>query len=365
MSSDYAHLRVYLDVRRVNRRREFDVTRVVGYTRVSSDEQARSGLGLEGQRAAIEAEVARRGWTLVEVYEDAGYSGTLPAERRPGLRAALDAVESRTAGTLLIYKFDRLTRSLKVFATVVEQASKEGWNLVSLDLGVDLSTPPGQLVATNLTSTNVYERQVIAERTRAALAAKRARGERLGRRTTPDAVLQQIVEDRGAGHSCAAIARALNQAGVPTSRGGARWHARTVWGVLGSLAVPGLAVELRDRLVHEAPVVKLLPHVVQAVVDLRATSPSQVALELAPPPSTGDRRWDALVAGVAEQEARRAGVPVPEWTREPTRSLGRPWYPHASKAAAERLQVRSVTPPEFLRRNVFLDPEKIEPRKVT
>ena len=72
-------------------KRTADPSTVVGYIRVSTDEQAESGLGLAAQRAAIEAEVARRGWTLIAVHEDAGVSGK-SLKGREGLSAALSEV---------------------------------------------------------------------------------------------------------------------------------------------------------------------------------------------------------------------------------------------------------------------------------
>src|SRR5215467_4612695 len=72
---------------------------VVGYVRVSTAEQADSGAGLEAQRAAISAEAERRGWRLVQVYEDAGASGK-SLNGRPGLQEALQAVETGEAEAL-------------------------------------------------------------------------------------------------------------------------------------------------------------------------------------------------------------------------------------------------------------------------
>ena len=124
-------------------RRPRSTPAVVGYVRVSTDEQATSGLGLDAQRVAIADECDRRGWELVEVFEDAGASGKSMAGR-PALQEALNAVRSHRAGALVVAKLDRLSRSLLDFAALMEDARKEGWALVILDLGVDTTTPSGR-----------------------------------------------------------------------------------------------------------------------------------------------------------------------------------------------------------------------------
>src|SRR4051794_28784928 len=85
---------------------------VIAYTRVSTEEQAASGAGLAAQRATIEAEAARRGWAIIDWHSDEGISGGKGIEDRPGLAAAVAAVESGKAGTLIAAKLDRLSRSV-------------------------------------------------------------------------------------------------------------------------------------------------------------------------------------------------------------------------------------------------------------
>ena len=208
----------------------------VGYIRCSTDEQADSGLGLDAQRAAIAAACKRKGWTLVEVHEDAGYSGK-SVDGRPGLAAALAAVESGQAAALVVAKLDRLSRSVRDAAQLLEQAQRRGWALVVLDVDVDTSTPSGELVVNVMASAAQWERRIIGGRTREALAAKRAQGVRLGRpRSLPDAIVRRVVEAHERGEGWSAIARALNDDGVPTAQGGARWYPSTVQAVHRSAA---------------------------------------------------------------------------------------------------------------------------------
>jgi DNA invertase Pin-like site-specific DNA recombinase len=203
------------------------MTEAIGYLRVSTDEQADSRAGLEAQRAAILAEAERRGWHLVEVIEDAGFSGK--DLNRPGIAAALDAMRRHRADTLVVAKLDRLSRSMLDFAALMDRASREHWALVALDLGVDTTTPAGEMMANVLATFAQFERRLIGQRTRDALAIKRASGTVLGRRRTmPDAVLARIRIERAEGRTLRAIADDLTADAIPTAQGGMRWYASTV-----------------------------------------------------------------------------------------------------------------------------------------
>jgi DNA invertase Pin-like site-specific DNA recombinase len=200
---------------------------VIGYVRVSTDEQRTSGAGLAAQRAAIEAECQRRGWTLVEVIEDAGYSAK--DLKRPGVQIALETLRRGEAGALVVAKLDRLSRSMLDFTAVMAKASKQSWALVALDCAVDTTTPAGEAMANVLATFAQFERRLIGQRTREALAAKRASGVRLGRPVSlPAALRERIAAERKAGRSLAAIADTLNEEQVPTAQGGRQWWPSTV-----------------------------------------------------------------------------------------------------------------------------------------
>jgi DNA invertase Pin-like site-specific DNA recombinase len=199
---------------------------------VSTDEQAVSGLGLAAQRAAIEAECARRGWTLLAVHEDALSGKTL---NRPGMATALAAVESGAASTIVVAKLDRLSRSLVDFASLMARAQTNHWNLVALDLGIDLATAAGEFMANVMASAAQWERRIIGQRTRDALAVKRSQGVRLGR---PQMVAAELVARIRAAHKAgtgwSALARQLNEEAVPTAHGGSKWYPSTVRAVVRS-----------------------------------------------------------------------------------------------------------------------------------
>jgi DNA invertase Pin-like site-specific DNA recombinase len=206
--------------------------RVVGYVRVSSEEQSSSGAGLEAQRRAITAECKRRGWRLVEVIEDAGFSAK--DLRRPGIKAALEVLEAGEAKALVAAKLDRLSRSMIDFTALMATATKQGWALVALDCAVDTTTPTGEAMANMLATFAQFERRLISQRTREALAVKKAQGVKLGRpRSLPPRVRTRIRRMRGRGMTLEAIARTLNDEGVPTAQGGKRWYASTVRAVAG------------------------------------------------------------------------------------------------------------------------------------
>jgi DNA invertase Pin-like site-specific DNA recombinase len=203
---------------------------VVGYTRVSTREQAESGAGLDAQAAAIRADVAQRRWNLVRICTDAGVSGT-SMKGRLGLAEALAAIERGDADTLMVAKLDRLSRSLVDFAALMASARRDGWNLVALDLGIDLSTPSGEFLASMMASAARWEARIISARTIDALAARRASGVILGRPAVlPASLGSRVRAERSAGLTFQAIADVLNAEAVPTAHGGKRWYPSTVRG---------------------------------------------------------------------------------------------------------------------------------------
>jgi DNA invertase Pin-like site-specific DNA recombinase len=200
--------------------------RVVGYIRVSTEEQGDSRAGLEAQEAAIRAEVERREWELVELYVDVASGKTL--RKRDNLGVALRALADGAADALVVAKLDRLSRSVLDFAGIMETAAAEGWSLVVIDLGVDTTTPNGELVANIMISMAQWERRIIGERTKSALAPGKARGTKVGRKSgVADETVRLIRVMRDAGSSWQKIADALTAEGVETGQGG-KWHAATV-----------------------------------------------------------------------------------------------------------------------------------------
>ncbi|MCK9876626.1 recombinase family protein [Frankia sp. Ag45/Mut15] len=210
------------------------ILRAIGYMRVSTDEQGDSGAGLAAQRAVVEAECARRGWTLVEVIEDVASGKTLD---RPGMTRALGLLDARQADVLIAAKVDRISRSTLDFATLLDRAQRSRWALNVLDIGADLTTPAGEMFAQIVAVIAQYERRLIGQRTRDALAIRKAAGVQLGTVfRIPGEVVFRIAADYAAGAGLTAIARNLTAEGIPTARGGTEWRASTVQAVIRRVA---------------------------------------------------------------------------------------------------------------------------------
>jgi len=215
-----------------------DQVRALGYIRVSTDEQVGSGLGLDAQRRVLQAEAERRGW-LLEVVVEEGRSGK--DLNRPALVAALERLDRRQADVLVVAKLDRLSRSVADFGGLLDRAGRRKWSVVCLDLGVDTTTPVGAFTSHVVSAAAEYERRLIGQRTRDALAEKRAQGVRLGGpQLLPLDVVRRIVTERAAGRSLPVIAAALAADEVPTARGGSRWYPSTIAAVLRSQAASAM-----------------------------------------------------------------------------------------------------------------------------
>lgn len=214
----------------------------LGYARVSREEQAHEGVSLDVQRDRIRAYATAKGLELADVLTDEGRSGK--DLDRPALRELLRRCGGGEVGHVVVWKLDRLTRRTRHLLALVEDLFlARGIELHSVSESLDTSTPHGRFVLTLFGGLAQMERELIAERTRGALAWKRENGlptshpplgfRPNGRRhrmvPVPGelAAVRQILELWRAGRSARAIAASLNDAGVPTKRGG-RWHHTTV-----------------------------------------------------------------------------------------------------------------------------------------
>lgn len=231
-----------------NRSPRTDARRVVGYLRVSTEDQA---LGPEAQRAALVRWCSANGAELVATFEDRGVSGGAALDARPGMLAALDALADHGAGVLLVAKRDRLARDPMIAAMVEAAAERSGAHVVSAaGEGTDGADPTSILMRRIVDAFAEYERLIIRARTKSALAVKSGRGERVGQvpfgaRLAADGVhleanpaelrvLELVRELRAEGLSIRAIADRLDADGVP-ARGG-RWHPTTVARLLDRVA---------------------------------------------------------------------------------------------------------------------------------
>lgn len=196
-----------------------------GYARVSTEEQADKRNGLEAQRATIDVEAAHRGWD-VEHFADEAASGKYT---NANLREVLQLLASGQGDGLVVAKMDRLARSVGHAVEILEMAQRQGWALVVLDLNLDLTTPAGEAMAHMLATFAQFERRLISQRTKDGLAAKKARGEPIGRpRLAQPGVVRRIVMDRNAGLSFDRIAKVLEAEGILSPAGRPNWQSSTV-----------------------------------------------------------------------------------------------------------------------------------------
>lgn len=202
---------------------------MIAYLRVSTEEQALHGFGLDAQEHELTRAFDFHRWELVETVRDEGASGK--DLDRPELRHALELIAAGEADGLAVAKLDRLSRSVIDFSDLLDWFEHAGARFVALDLQVDTSTPGGRMVSQVLMAVAEWERGTIAARTKAGLAAKRAQGQPTGRPSVADRpeLLERIQLMRHQERlSLKAIADQLNLEGVPTLRGAGEWRASSV-----------------------------------------------------------------------------------------------------------------------------------------
>src|SRR3972149_11907721 len=155
--------------------------RAIGYARVSTEDQAREGVSLDAQEARIPAFCEAKGWELVAVLRDEGRSAK--DLNRPGLQQILGglAKRQRCFDALVVVKLDRLTRSVKDLATLMQAFRRARGGFTAIQEAVDTTSATGELFYNIVASISQWERRVIGERTAAALAHLRARGRRVSR----------------------------------------------------------------------------------------------------------------------------------------------------------------------------------------
>lgn len=215
------------------------------YTRVSTDEQAATGLGLAAQMAACETFAAKAGHTIVACHTDAGVSGAAGLEDRPGLMAAIAGL--RRGDALVIAKRCRLGRDQMAILMIEKAVSRKGAVILSADGIGNADDPASQFMKNVIDAASVYERGLIRCRTKAAMAEKRKAGRltgevpfgwtadedgRLIEQADEQAILRIIGELRSAGVSLRQIAKELTDAGYVTKKGKAAWTHTTIKSIL-------------------------------------------------------------------------------------------------------------------------------------
>lgn len=222
--------------------------RAIGYARCSTNEQADSGLGLEAQAERIRAYCTMRSLDLADLVVDAGVSGGKPLASRDGGQRLLSALKGREAESVVMLKLDRMFRNAGDCLSTVEKWERAGVALHVVDLGgnaIDTTSAAGRFMLVVLAGAAEMERNLTRERTRSAMAVKRANGQRIG--TVPfgfdlagdgaalvpneaeQAVIADILALRANGMKLEKIAAALTERCVPTKTGkSAAWTHQAV-----------------------------------------------------------------------------------------------------------------------------------------
>lgn len=224
---------------------EKNAGKVIGYCRVSTDEQVTTGVSLTAQRERVTAFAIATERRVDEIIIDEGFSAkTL---RRPGIEKVLAQVKAGAVSALIVPKLDRLTRSVRDLANLLDLFSKYDADLISVSESLDTSSAAGRMVVHMLGILAQWEREVIGERTATALGHKRRNCRvygptpygfrRLGDAIIPDPALQPALTlirtlDRES-RSLRKIAASLTSAGYPPPRG-KLWRASSVQAILES-----------------------------------------------------------------------------------------------------------------------------------
>lgn len=210
----------------------------VGYIRVSTEQQADEGVSLDAQKVKIENWCKANDYELAHVYVDAGVSGK-SMDKRTGLQDALKATKKDMA--LVVYSLSRLARSTQDTLSIADTINNRGADLVSITEHIDTTGAMGKMLFQLMAVFSEFERNVISERTKSALAHKKAKGEKYApvpfgyseiekRLVVVEAeahIVTEILAKRKAGASMQKIADALNVQGVIGKQGG-KWYASSV-----------------------------------------------------------------------------------------------------------------------------------------
>lgn len=222
--------------------------KAIGYIRVSTQEQANSGLSLESQRQRIEDYCKLRDLELVEILSDEGVSGGKNLATRPGGAKVVEWVKTKTIGAVVITKLDRAFRRAADCLNTIEPWLRRGCTLHILDLGgnaIDTSTAAGKFMLTTLAAAAEMERGFISERTKAALDIMKQQGKirsrhipygyerdpkdptRMRKCAVEQKLLKKIRKLADLGCGPYRISHMFNRKGIP-SRCGEQWHREQV-----------------------------------------------------------------------------------------------------------------------------------------
>lgn len=212
--------------------------KAIGYIRVSTDQQAEHGVSIDAQQAAITAYCAMRGLELVDVVIDAGISGGTPLAERTGGKRIAAAIKGKQVQAIVAYKLDRIFRDASDCLAVTSLWDKANVSMHLIDMGgqsIDTATAMGRFFLTVMAGAAELEKNLIGERTAAAMQHKKNQGQRVGaipygytlssdgKTLTPNAAEQKVIaaiqELKVGGLSLRAIAKELAARGYAARNG--------------------------------------------------------------------------------------------------------------------------------------------------
>jgi DNA invertase Pin-like site-specific DNA recombinase len=205
---------------------------LIGYARVSTASQATSGVGIAAQRQTLADAAQMQGLVVSDILTDEAISGRRMANR-PGLQAAISKLRSGQASGLVVSKVDRLGRNASEVLALADQADRENWRLVVLDVGLDTATTSGRLVLGMLAIAARFEHDRISERQNEKFRELRQQGRPRGLPAAGRDLADRVIAMRDEGKTLDAIATALNNEGIATPRCSAHgWRRSSVRSVI-------------------------------------------------------------------------------------------------------------------------------------
>lgn len=220
--------------------------KIIGYLRVSTDQQVESGLGLDSQKAACEAYAKKMGLEVAQFFTDEGLSGALSYKDRPELNRAIGSLKK--SDILLVAKRDRLSRDPDDIKEINDELNTRRAVLISAaGEGTEKNDSASKFMRRILDGAAEYERNIISDRIKAALKVKKNRGERVGhipfgcklaennvnlvQNEVECNVINNMKELRAKGLSIRDIAIALNKKGL-LNREGAKWNPTSLFRIM-------------------------------------------------------------------------------------------------------------------------------------
>jgi DNA invertase Pin-like site-specific DNA recombinase len=210
----------------------------IGYLRVSTDAQEESGLGLDAQIERIQVWGKTNRVRVMRFFTDT-CSGASPIHERPGLMDALEYTRvNKDCAYIVASKRDRFARDLAVITVLEQQVKKSKIRLLTAEDDPELDSTPERELQRNIVDVMAqYERALISQRTKLAMAALKRRGVRIGPPGYDDTekgreLIALVKSMHAKGWNLTEIKNRLNKAGIKSLRGG-KWHKTTVSRIVG------------------------------------------------------------------------------------------------------------------------------------